>query len=157
MLTPLEVRAGEEGCPFAIRTSLGWVVYGPRFRSQVCKQTARVNRINVHSSTPDEFDLHNKFVTLYNQDFEHDLSSTDVCFSIEDRAWMKMVEGSIRHLDGRYQIPLPLNDDTFLPDNRQQAEKRSEQLKIKMAKSQKYLEDYKRLVNELIEKNYAEE
>ena len=31
-LKPLEVGVGEEGCPVAIRTLMGWVVYGPRFR-----------------------------------------------------------------------------------------------------------------------------
>ena len=155
-LTPLEVRAGEDGCPFAIRTSLGWVVYGPRFRSQVADRSARVNRIKARSPVNDELDLHSKFVALYNQDFEHDLSSTDVGFSVEDRAWTKIVEGGIRHLDGRYQIPLPLKSEIILPDNRLQAEKRAEQLKRKMLKSQKYLQDYKTFVNELIEKNYAE-
>ncbi|XP_043195315.1 uncharacterized protein LOC122366790 [Amphibalanus amphitrite] len=155
-LIPLEVRAGGEGCPFAIRTSLGWVVYGPRSRSRVFDGSARVNRIEVLSPTDDEFDLHSKFVALYNQDFEHDLSSTDVGFSIEDRAWMKIVEGGVRHLDGRYQIPLPLKSEIILPDNKQQAERRAEQLKRKMLKSQKYLQDYKTFVNELIEKNYAE-
>ena len=155
-LTPLEVRADEEGCPVAIRTSLGWVVYGPRFRSQVREQTESVNRINVHRCTNDEFDLHNKFVSLYNQDFEHDRSSTDVGFSVEDRTWMQIVEGGIRHLDGRYQIPLPLKSETLLPDNKQQAEQRAEQLKRKLTKNEKYLKDYKKFVNDLIEKNYAE-
>ncbi|XP_043220936.1 uncharacterized protein LOC122381153 [Amphibalanus amphitrite] len=75
---------------------------------------------------------------------------------LENRAWMKIVEGGVRHLDGRYQIPLPLKSEIILPDNKQQAERRAEQLKRKMLKSQKYLQDYKTFVNELIEKNYAE-
>ena len=84
-LTPLEVREGEEGCPFALRTALGWVVYGPRARGQVSFPATSVNRIGVQESVHDEQDLHRKFVALYNQDFEHDHSAGDVGLSIEDQ------------------------------------------------------------------------
>ena len=94
-LTPLEVRVGEEGCPVAIRTLLGWVVYGPRYRSQVCEQTARVNRISVHRFTDNELNLHNKFVALCSLEPLFDRSSTDVGFSVDDRTWMQIVEGGI--------------------------------------------------------------
>ena len=153
-LIPLEVRSGEEGCPFAIRTALGWVVYGPRLRGQTASLPAKVNRIHVPVNV--EQDLHSKFVALYNQEFGCDNSTADVGFSVEDKAWLKTVESGIRHVSGHYEIPLPLKNEAPLPNNKEQAEKRAEYLKRRMAKDEKYHEDYKNFVNHLIEKNYAE-
>jgi len=55
LLTPLESRFGPEGGPDAIRTSLGWVLYGPidsnlKFDNN---QTANVLRIAVQNSPND--------------------------------------------------------------------------------------------------------
>ncbi|XP_043206561.1 uncharacterized protein LOC122381675 [Amphibalanus amphitrite] len=43
-LVPLEVRSAEEGCPFAVRTALGWVVYGPREDSLLSDEGCEVQR-----------------------------------------------------------------------------------------------------------------
>ena len=153
-LQPMKVRRSEDGGPFAIQTELGWVVQGPRRSSRTPDGRVKVNRIQ---AVQNNSDIHDCFVALYNQDFEHDNSVTDVGLSMEDRAWLKIVKGGIRHAEGHYEIPMPLKSETPLPDNRAQAEKRAEHLKRRMMRDDKYLQDYKKFVNELIEKNYAEQ
>ena len=64
-LCPLELKRGAEGEPFAFRSQLGWTVYGPRWHSSVTDHAARVNRIGVREV---DLDLHEKFVSLYNQE-----------------------------------------------------------------------------------------
>ena len=137
-LCPLEVRRGGEGEPFAFRSELGWAVYGPReLRSTRDHGAARVNRVSVLRG---DSDIHEKFVSLYNKDFEDNGSSTDVGLSVEDRVWLKTVEAGTRYIDGHYEIPLPLKEDAPFPDNKQQALLRAEHLKRKMNKNDKYME-----------------
>ncbi|XP_043204945.1 uncharacterized protein LOC122372129 [Amphibalanus amphitrite] len=97
-LCPLEVRRGGEGEPFAFRSELGWAVYGPReLRSTRDHGAARVNRVSVLRG---DSDIHEKFVSLYNKEFEDNGSSTDVGLSVEDRVWLKTVESGT-NADGR--------------------------------------------------------
>ena len=70
--------------------------------------------------------------------------------------WLKTVEAGTRYIDGHYEIPLPLKEDAQFPDNKQQSLLRAEHLKRKINKNDKYMEDYKKFVNDLIGKNYAE-
>ena len=75
--------------------------------------------------------------------------------SAEDKVWLKTVEEETRYIDGHYEIPMPLKGNTPFPDNKKQALFRAEHLKRKMNRNEKYMEDYKKFVNDLIEKNYA--
>ena len=155
LLAPIEVRSGSGNGPIACRTALGWVIYGPRNGAHV-NHTLRVNRVRVKGFGREDADLHNQFVALYNQDFSHDNSSGDVGLSVEDQIWMKTVEEGTRLTEGRYEIPLPLKTGYSFPDNRQQVEQRAKFLKRRMKKNDKYLEDYKEFVNQLIKRDYVE-
>ncbi|XP_043241053.1 uncharacterized protein LOC122391322 [Amphibalanus amphitrite] len=153
VLQPLEVRRSENGGPFAVRTALGWVIQGPRRGYQAEAEEVKVNRIQ---AARENSDLHRSFIDLYNQDFRDHGSSVEVGLSREDQLWLKEVENGVRHVNGRYEIPLPLRNAGAFPSNKQQAERRAEGLRKRMLQSEKYLTDYKKFVNELVERDYAE-
>ena len=152
-LQPLEVRRSKDGGPFAVRTELGWVVQGPRRGCRVEDDRVKLNRIQ---AVKDSADLHRSFIALYNQEFGDHGSAVGLGLSREDQSWLRKVEDGVRFTDGHYEIPLPLRDEEVFPNNRQQAEQRIKGLKKRMLRDEKYLKDYSKFVNELIEKDYAE-
>ena len=57
---------------------------------------------------------------------------------------------------GLYELPLPLKDeDIWLPNNRAAAMKHLEFLRRKFEKDDRFFNEYKRFMEELVERGYA--
>jgi hypothetical protein len=77
--------------------------------------------------------------------------------SLEDNLFLSVVTNGIQtRSDVHYQMPLPLNTDVHLPNNKPMAEKRLVGLKRKMLRNPGYKNDYTDFMGVLIANGYAE-
>ncbi|XP_050688379.1 uncharacterized protein LOC126981407 [Eriocheir sinensis] len=151
-LEPMEViPSTTEGGPFATRTRLGWVVFGPSTGNAV--KYVRVNRVNIEDVTLDHL-----LINIYNQEFI-DVNSTKKGPSEEDRCWMAKVEESCRLTDvGHYEIGMPFKDQSpMLPNNRKSVVKRLEGLRKRLERDERFHKDYCEFMSNIIQMEYAEE
>lgn len=76
--------------------------------------------------------------------------------SQEDLQFLESVSTSTQKVDGHYCIALPLKDkDLRMPDNKCLAEQRLVSLKRKLQRNPEFHEDYKKFMNDLLDKGYA--
>ena len=69
---------------------------------------------------------------------------------------MMMTEDETKFVNGHYQLPLPLrNLALIMPNNRKTVEKRENYLKEQFMKNKKFLEDYQKFMNEIMQKGCA--
>ncbi|XP_063959911.1 uncharacterized protein LOC135155123 [Lytechinus pictus] len=162
-IRPREVLAGAEDDPYAMKTSLGWGVVG-----RVCQSSqsddAVCNRIQtsegyphlVHSSQAKEVFTPESVLKILERDFQM-TSPKGAPLSVKEARFMAILENGIRkRSDGHYQMPLPLkSDQVTFPDNKILAVKRWRQLSARFRKNQKFLDDYKTFMDDVIT-NYAE-
>ena len=160
--------------PCAIKTILGWCVSGPVNSSRsrttsnnalICNFTScRDSVLNVKES-----ELPEMIQRMYEYDFvESSISphlltgaKTDVsesecekALSCNDRKFIRLMQNSVRQVNGHYELPLPLIDQS-LPNNKVQALKRLRGLRQRFDKDEKYKNDYICFMNEMLEKGYA--
>ena len=98
---------------------------------------------------------------LYNLCFteSHHMANKEmVGASQEDKRFLQILEEGAKLVNGHYEIPLPFKRvDVQLPNNKVQAEKRLASLKKKMARNNKFKDDYIKFMKELTSKGYAKE
>ena len=76
--------------------------------------------------------------------------------SCDDRKFLDIVERGTIKRNGCYVVPLPLRDqELVMPNNKQQAVKRLMGLKRRFIRNDKFFLDYKKHINDLLEKGYA--
>ncbi|XP_064619513.1 uncharacterized protein LOC135482959 [Lineus longissimus] len=123
----LESRIGEENEPFAVRTVLGWSVFGPLGGGQ------RQPKVKVN------FLRHNATEIIESQMAQLlELDNVGVAkkkgMSIEDRRALTKLEASTKRIDGRYEVGMLWKaDDPWLPNNKTMAESRLESLRRKLS------------------------
>ena len=94
---------------------------------------------------------------LWKTDFGDTLIDSRPCPSIEDKKALKMMEDSVKKIDGHYQVALPWKlYPPDLPNNRDLALRRCELLKRRLSKDKDLLSKYRTTMNEYIEKGHAE-
>jgi hypothetical protein len=148
---PKELITGKGDEPYALRTALGWGVIGNTctnhdLRSQPMQHFAY--RTLTTEVSPAQVDK------LFNMGFEE--KSGDKV-SIEDGRFLQIVKDGIKYKDdGHFELPLPLKDDTHLPDNRMMADKRLQSLKRKMLLDPQFRMEYTGFMSDLINNRYAE-
>lgn len=77
--------------------------------------------------------------------------------SREDLRFMDMVTRSIKHINGHYQVALPLkNSNISMPNNRKVVEQRQCHLKRRLQRDPVFYEEYNTFINDLLDKGYAE-
>ncbi|XP_067949641.1 uncharacterized protein [Watersipora subatra] len=77
--------------------------------------------------------------------------------SQNDKQFLRILETGARKLEnGSWCFPLPFNDETLLPNNRAQAEKRFEQLANKLKGNATYKKEYDQFMREIIDNGHAE-
>ena len=77
--------------------------------------------------------------------------------SIEDQKFLKKMKENAVLVKGHYQTPLALKDpDVKFPNNRKQAEKRLERLEKQLKRDQKFFQQYKQFMEDMISNDYAE-
>lgn len=78
--------------------------------------------------------------------------------SQDDLRFLEKLEQGITQTEkGHYEMPLPFKERPQMPDNRQLAESRLNQLKRKLMRDEKYKRDYVTYMNDIIQRGDAEE
>ena len=136
--------------PYAVRTLLGWSVNGPLKGAGNTAVRVSVNRIHIDTQ------IDQQLANYFNQEFSERTIDDEPERSAEDKRFMDMMATNAKYEDGHYQVPLPFrNPGVKMPDNRSVAEQRLTHLKRRFVKDQKYLEDYRAFMRDVIDKGYA--
>ncbi|XP_033106177.1 uncharacterized protein LOC117108309 [Anneissia japonica] len=156
--TPLEVIRRKLGEPYAIRTHLGWLVYG--LSGKLSNQPeVNVNFCRIDNSTLSNGNdlLEQQLKSYFNMEFVERLSSGQRLPSVEDKKFMQIMDESVIKIDRRYQLALPLRSrNVQLPNNRMQAELYASRLREKLKKNKQLHEKYTEFMSNLEKKGYAE-
>ena len=149
-LTPREVIAGESSEPYGIKTDLGWSIVGG---SDVKSGRSFCHKVAVKELPAVTM---NDIVRILESDFKE--NKDDKKTSQEDLQFLKILEQGIEKTEnGHYEMPLPFKERPLLPDNRTVALIRLEHLKRRFLKDSKYKEDYVKFMNEVLNREDAEE
>ncbi|XP_072030453.1 uncharacterized protein [Amphiura filiformis] len=101
--------------------------------------------------------LDHQLVKLFNHDFTERITEDLPEKSLNDQQFLADVNNTTRLIEGHYQIGFPLKDhNKNFPTNRQQAEVRAAHLKKRFSKNPEFHADYKSVVNDMINKEYAQ-
>ena len=153
---PLETISGAIGEPYAIRSPLGWIVYG--LPGKPNKNITKVNFCTAESTIQDSAEhLESQFKKYVNFEFSERLTE-DRNLSVEDKQFLEIMNTSVEKTpDGHYKTALPLrNRNLEMPNNRDQAMAFTQQLKKRLLKDSQLHEKYSKFMLDLEEKNYAE-
>jgi hypothetical protein len=134
--TPLETRIGTVGEPYAIRSPLGWLVYG--IISKNTEDAVSVHFCsNITTIQQGKESLEELFKDYVSRDFDERFGE-ETSTSIEDKTFLKLMEESIeQESDGHFKMALPFrNRDSVMPNNRVQAEAYVQRLKKKLLKDE---------------------
>lgn len=155
MLTPLEVRSGRDGEPFAIRTKLGWAVNGPLYPigqkdlsfGTFVEEAAKVRLPNTS--------LEEAMRRFWEVDDQGDPEQRGR--SVEDQRVIGLWRRTGVKIAGHHQFPIPFrNNDPSLPDNLSMALRRLAGLKARLSRNADLKECYVKEMEDLISKGYAE-
>ncbi|XP_038154235.1 uncharacterized protein LOC119791920 [Cyprinodon tularosa] len=155
VMEPWHVINSQEEGPYAVKTVLGWMVYGPVTNEnphvRVKTTPYSVNRIAVE-------EVEQLLIQQYNTDFPERVYDDKEEMSQEDKLFMKSVQSTTKFKDGHYSVGLPLRDKAVkMPNNRCVAEQRAAGLRRKLTRNQEFLEDYKGFMESILGKGYAME
>ncbi|XP_071491771.1 uncharacterized protein [Diadema antillarum] len=147
----LEQRRGERKEPYAVRTPLGWTLFGPTSSQQRSQHVS----VNFTQLQPDP--LQNQLKQFWEADHGAYLLDNKVGDSVEDKRALSMMQNSAMLSDGHYEIGLPWRScPPSLPNNRGLAEARLRYLKRKLERDDVLREKYTSTMSEYIDKGYAE-
>lgn len=129
---PLEAIKGGDNKPYALRSELGWAVFGVEEAHSSAEKMHTTHKTNVDEG-------------------EDDMLSQD------DYQFMKILEAHTTITDaGNYMMPLPFKERPILPNNIGQAQRRQECLNKQLQKQPRLKAEYHKFMNELIEEELAE-
>ena len=175
-LEPIKVISSEAQGPYAYKTVLGWCVVGPMGVNKAYLKEMKCNNIYVHEVNSikranhhfalkgpvRETDIATMLRRMYEADFtEPQLqpstsSSKFKEFSFNDARFMELMDREVEHIDGHYQLPLPLkNPKLELPNNRMMVERRIKQLERRFRRDDSYFQYYKTFMDDMLTKGYA--
>ena len=138
--------------PYAVRTSLGWVINGPLRGTAAANQDIVSHSVN-HISVSNVEKL---LTQLYDADFPERRYDDKTEMSQEDCQFLDSVKGSTQLVDRHYCIGLPLKDKEIkMPDNRSLAKQRLTSLQRKFHRNADFHKEYDRFMRELLNKGYT--
>ena len=156
------------GGPFAFRSQLGWCVVGPCTRQSTAQISC--NRIQVRDVCTNQVAAH-EFVyrtevkdlsiaeqlrDMYLHDFNEN-SSEKMALSVDDRAFIEIMQKEGKLINGHYHLPLPLKKrEPGLPDNKCMAVKRLKSVGNRIQRDNCYREDYNKFMSNLISRGHAQ-
>ena len=154
LLVPLEVRSpSSTNCPYAERTTLGWVVRGPSGRKLT---PCEVERADVHFVGSHLEQLTTDASRLWNTDFDDLPRSDKNSMSVDDQRALAMMEDSVRQVDGiHYEIALPWRNDVDLPCNKAHAAVRLGHVQQRLEHDRKLHDMYHAQMDDYLTKGYA--
>nr|XP_006820436.1 PREDICTED: uncharacterized protein LOC102805132 [Saccoglossus kowalevskii] len=152
-LVPRETIIGKSNEPYAVMTDLGWSVVG--YEDPVCNSATRIcHRISV-KEVP--FIAPKQILNVLEADFL-EKSQGEKAVSQDDIKFLNILETGIQQTEsGHYSMPLPFKSGKpILPNSKRMASIRLQHLKKKFNTNLKYYSDYKRFMNDVIEKGEVE-
>ncbi|CAH8641973.1 unnamed protein product [Schistosoma margrebowiei] len=94
----LDQRLGGRKNPYAVKTLLGWTVFGPasypEYRKRIVNHTSKIQT------------LENEIRKFYDSEFS-DAYSNNKSLSVDDKTAIRIVEGGTRFLNGHFGVPIP--------------------------------------------------
>ncbi|XP_063625638.1 uncharacterized protein LOC134797347 [Cydia splendana] len=152
-----EVCEGRRNEPAACRTLLGWTLYGPT--SSKTKPVEFVNRCQLDRTEPSE---NERLESLIKEQYKLDslgISKRETLFSKLDSRAVEILDATTTRLPtGRYEVGLPWCDNIrCVPDSYPQALTRFLSLERRMIREPAFADAYKKFIDNMIAKNYAEE
>ena len=151
LLVPQEIRSGAPGSPYAIKTSLGWMLNGPvtGVDNGISSHFAQISDI---TGTADQL---TKMWEIEAPEMAYDTEKKGL--SVNDRKVVSLWDRSINKVDGHYELPIPFVADVpKLPDNRATAEKRLNSLKSRLLRDPELREKYTEEMEKLTDQGFAE-
>ncbi|CAH8505861.1 unnamed protein product [Schistosoma mattheei] len=144
----LDQRLGGRKGPYAVKTLLGWTVFGPasypEYRKRVVNHTSKIQA------------LENEIRKLYDVEFS-DVYSNDKSVSIEDKAAISIVEGGTRFENGHFVVPIPWKGNPDMKGgNYEVANSRLRSLKRRLLKDDILYIKYTKGIESNFIKGYAE-
>jgi len=145
----IDQRIGTGKQPFAIKSVLGWVVRGPMgLRND--------SALRVHAISTSREPIEALLVRLYESEFQDIGDPEELQQSVEDTKAVDTVAASVKLTEGHYQLTVPWKgNQRDLPDNRQMALGRLENLRRKLLKDEKLRSRYVHVMNEHLEKGHV--
>nr|XP_039258545.1 uncharacterized protein LOC120335116 [Styela clava] len=121
-----DVRNGPRKAPKAVKTVLGWSLFGPSFESPSdIREVHFTSDHYVNFVKCNDLETQKEIETLWTTDFGNETSVLDIPNSREDRAVYEIMQNSVKHIGGHFQLPLPWRTGMqYLPDNKEMAKKR---------------------------------
>ena len=92
---------GEPDHPRALRTGLGWTLFGPNPKTHGSEGYA-VNCVQTTNEV-----LHEQLKRMFNYEFSDNRQISDAPYSVEDKQFLKKAEASRTKINGHYQLELP--------------------------------------------------
>ena len=128
-----EIRKGESGEPFAVKTKFGWTLNGPPRENEVA--TAQCCMMTKSQTT----DLLSKQLQKYfNHESDKRVSDDRRLISANDKRALMIFEEKTKMRDGHYVIAIPWQiPEPCLPNNRWVAESQLQYLRKETAKEQR--------------------
>ena len=93
-------RRGRRGQPYAVCTPLGWTLMGPL-------NSCANNCFSVNFVRYDDAVLHQQMERMFRNDFNEPMVASKTAMSVEDRRALAQMEGSVKIVNGHYQLGLP--------------------------------------------------
>ena len=141
----LDRRDGEKGESCAVKTPLGWTIYGPMGESS--------EQVSISFTRSEYSTLEHKLEQMYNAEFDEIDNDVEEDVSIENRHEERILNKTTTLQNGHYQIGLPFkHNPPQLPDNLHTAEMRLKSLKSRMERNP----DFRRKYTSVMEKYQAE-
>ncbi|XP_078490178.1 uncharacterized protein LOC144746832 [Ciona intestinalis] len=146
---------GEDGEPSAVRSVLGWSLFG-NASTQPDKERKwhiSVNRVSLCKDA-----LHEQVKKMWETEFKNSGLDSGVGLSKEDKYALKMLNESAKFKDGHYQLSLPwCVGSPSLPNNRQQAVQRLSYLQRRLRNDSNLREKYSQTMNGYVKSGYAQQ
>ena len=152
LLKVLESVSGDKGQPYATKHVLGWSLQG------LCDEENKGPSTCLRTATglQNNEDLGKGLEALYRAEFS-DPNPDQKGDSQADKLWEQRVQSSICYKNDKLQIGLPFRDENaILPDNRSQALKSAQLLKIRLNRDQQLKQDYVNFMENMVSKGYLE-
>ena len=177
-LEPVEIIASRDGGSYAYKTKLDWCIVGS-IVSNKTGEVLRCNRIAVKDAITGKLLSHHfvknpgykmrdigveeMFRKIYQNDFceEVHLSTRGILGDIEEiskdeKMFLAIVEKRTKKIDDHNEVSLPYEDGKLqLPNNKEQAIRRMQQVKTRFQKDPEFFNSYTKQIEELILKGYA--
>ena len=142
-------RRGRRGQPYAVCTPLGWTLMGPL-------NSYANNCFSVNFVRYDDQVLHQQMERMFKNDFNEPMVASRTAMSVEDRRALAQMEGSVKIVNGHYQMGLPWRQKSVrLPNNREFAMTRLNHLKKRFQRDHHLFEKYKETIDGYVSSGYA--